>query len=329
VVLAAWALASALALATHYFAAFLVLPQALLLAARPELRRRALPALLAVLGTALALAPLAIHQRSLGLASFIAGESLPGRVAGTAKSFLVGFDSPLEVAVSVAAGLVAGAGVAAVVFRASGRERNGALIAAGLGVTAVAIPTLLAALGVDYLDTRNLLGAWLPLMLVPAAGLVSGRLGLAGLAALCVLGLVSLAGVALEPSWQRDDWRGMARVLGRPDGPRAIVVQPASGSRPLALYLRGLRPFPRGTARVHQIAVLHPVRRDVAGAHPAPPPRGLPPEVPSFQLAARHRTETFSVVLLEAGGDEPLALEQAVALMLRRDEPVAPLLQRP
>src|SRR5215210_231163 len=68
---AVWALASALALLSHYFAVFLVLPEAVWLAAATAPRRRALPAIAAVALVALAELPLALHQKSLELASFI------------------------------------------------------------------------------------------------------------------------------------------------------------------------------------------------------------------------------------------------------------------
>ena len=321
--LAAWAAASALALATHYFAAFMVLPQAAWLVARPDYRRRALPAVAVGVAAALALTPLALHQRSLGLASFIASESLPERLARAGKNLLVGFDSPLETVLALAAVLVALAGVVAAVLAARGRERSGAGLAAALGVVAVAIPLVLAIFDVDYLDSRNLLGAWLPLMIVPAAGLVTWRAGRAGIAALCALGLASIAGVALTPAWQRDDWRGMAAALGPADGPRAVVIQPASGRVPLALYMPGLPPMPAAGAAVREIALVTPVRRDLGGEHAAPPPRNLPPAAPGFELAARELADGYTVVVLRAKRDQVVSVTRAQGLALRRGEPVA------
>jgi mannosyltransferase len=321
--LAAWAAASALALATHYFAAFLVLPQAAWLAAGPGYRRRALPALAVVVATALALTPLALHQRSLGLASFIASESLLGRLARAGKNLLVGFDSPLETVVAIAAALIALAGVVVAVQAAHGRERSGAGLAAALGAVGVAIPLVLAILDVDYLDSRNLLGVWLPLMIVPATGLVGWRAGRAGIALLCALGLASIVGVALTPAWQRDDWRGMAAALGPPDGPRAVVIQPASGLAPLALYMRGLHPMPAAGARVREIAILSPVRREAGGEHPAPPPRNLPPGAPGFEIAARELADSYTVVVLRAKRDQLVGVTQATGLALKFGEPVA------
>jgi 4-amino-4-deoxy-L-arabinose transferase-like glycosyltransferase len=321
--LAAWAVASALAMATHYFAAFLVLPQAIWLLSRPALRRNALPAVGGVVVAALALTPLALHQRSLGLAEFIAGESLAERIARAAKNMLVGFDSPLETVVAVVAALLALAGVASAAALLRGRERSGAWLAGGIGLVAVVIPLVLAVLDVDYLDTRNLLGVWLPLTIVFAAGLAATRWGRVGIVALCLLGLLSIAGVLLTPAWQRDDWRGIAEALGPPDGTRALIIQPASGAAPLRLYFPRLQPMPEVGESVKEIALVTPARRDVGGEHPKPPPTIVPPQVPGFEVAARRQTSSYALVLLRAQQLQPLRHDQAAALAFRPGEPVA------
>ena len=160
-------------------------------------------------------------------------------------------------------------------------------------------------------------------MIVPAAGLVAWRAGRAGIAALCTLGLASIAGVALTPAWQRDDWRGMAAALGPADGPRAVVIQPASGRVPLALYMPGLHPMPAAGAAVREIAIVTPVRRDLGGEHAAPPTRNLPPAAPGFELAARELPHGYTVVVLRAKRDQVVSVTQAQGLALRRGEPVA------
>jgi mannosyltransferase len=326
---AAWAVSSALALATHYFAAFLVLPQAVWLAASASTRRRTLPALACVVATAGVLVPLAIHQRSLDLATFITGDSLALRLARAAKSFLLGFESPLEVALTVVAGVVAAAAAIAGLRLARGREGRGLLEAAVLGGVAVAVPLVLALADVDYFDTRNLLAAWLPLMVVVGAGLAAHRVGMAALAVLCAAGLASVVGVALEPSWQRDDWRGIAEALGPTESPRALVVQPASGRRPLAVYLPGLRILPLEGAPVAAIGSVYPVRREQGGQHPAPPPRGDPPTAPGFTPAGANLEETYSVFLQRAGQSQLVAPSHIQGLALSPDDPVAVMVERP
>jgi mannosyltransferase len=324
---AGWAVVSALALASHYFAAFLVLPEAIWLAAAPASRRRTTPAVASVTLAALALLPLALHQKSLDLASFITGDSLAFRMARTGKNFLVGFDSPLERELSVVAGLIALGGAAAAFAWSRNAERRGAKVAAALGVLAIALPLLLAIAGVDYLDTRNLLPAWIPLMTVVAAGLLTRRAGVVGLAGLALIGLIAVLGVATHPAWQREDWRGMAQALGRPTGPRAIIV-PASGRRALELYLPRLSELPQEGSPVREIAIVYPVRRKAGEEHPLPPPRPATPALAGFTLSKRRFTDSYSVVLVKAPRD--VAFNVAAALSLRpvRNESSAVLLQR-
>ena len=325
----AWGAASALALGSHYFAVFLVVPMAIWLAVRPATRRVVLPATLFVAATALALLPLAIHQRSLDFASFISDDSLPLRLARSGKSFLLGFESPLETALTVAAGAIAVAGAAAALRTARGQERAGVHIALALGALAVALPLALAVLGVDYFDARNLLAAWLPLMTVVAAGLAASRLGLAGLGALCAMGLASVVGVALEPTWQRDDWRGMAEALGPASLPRVLVVQPASGRRPLEVYLPELAPLTGAGTRTEEIASMHPVRREAGEDHPAPPPRPSPPLVAGFSLTRRALEPTFSLYVQRASPPQRIGVPEGNSVRLDRAEAPAVLLQRP
>ncbi len=84
-----WGVWSGLALGTHYFVAFPILAEALML-----LRRRGLRASLAGMavlgGCAVAVAPLAIHQMSVGHAEWIGNFSLGHRLWETVATFLTG-----------------------------------------------------------------------------------------------------------------------------------------------------------------------------------------------------------------------------------------------
>ncbi|MDQ3935452.1 MAG: glycosyltransferase family 39 protein, partial [Actinomycetota bacterium] len=97
-----WALFSALALATHYAAMFVVAPLALWLVLRHPARGRALAAVAGVAAASLALLPLAIDQSGNPGSNFIAGIALTTRVAQLPKQFLLGYDAPLVVALTVA-----------------------------------------------------------------------------------------------------------------------------------------------------------------------------------------------------------------------------------
>jgi hypothetical protein len=86
-----WAVASILALATHYFGIFLAAGEAVVLMTSPRLRRATvLPAACVVVAGA-ALLPLALHQQHGGQADWIA-QSWPlwRRVVETGGIFLVG-----------------------------------------------------------------------------------------------------------------------------------------------------------------------------------------------------------------------------------------------
>src|SRR5437868_15097699 len=84
-----WALSAALALCTHYFAAFLIAPEAIwLLWTAAERRRRAWIATAVPAVAAIALIPLALHQRDLGHTSFIAGLSFRIRVTDLPKKLV-------------------------------------------------------------------------------------------------------------------------------------------------------------------------------------------------------------------------------------------------
>ena len=157
--LAGWALTSALALATHYFAVFLVLPCAALLLWHADRRGRAGAAVAVVVLAGAALVPLAAHQASLELTSFIGTDSVLRRVAQIPKQLALGFNAPLETLTAAVAIVVLAAGALVALAR---RPPLGVRAAALVGGVTVAIPIALALVDVDYLLTRNVLVAWLP-----------------------------------------------------------------------------------------------------------------------------------------------------------------------
>src|SRR5437763_8254563 len=103
--LALWALAAVGALATHYFAGFLIGAEAAWLVWRSPARRRTLAAVAVVAAAAGALLPLALHQRSTGAARFISETSLLRRVAEVPKQFMTGYHGPVVIALTIATAL--------------------------------------------------------------------------------------------------------------------------------------------------------------------------------------------------------------------------------
>jgi mannosyltransferase len=227
-----WGVASALALATHYFALFPVALEALWLLRR---RGRAALAGLAIVGvTGLALAPLALHQMSLGHAEWIGERSLGHRLWEAGVTFAIGETGDviahpewvLPAVVPLLAMLVA---LALVALRGERGARRAAGRMLALVTVTVAAPVALALLvaGKDYVLARNLLPALVPLLAAVAVGLTLRRARRAGIALAAVLLAYSLGFSILasaNPSLQRPDWGAVARKLGEPAAPRAIVT---------------------------------------------------------------------------------------------------------
>jgi 4-amino-4-deoxy-L-arabinose transferase-like glycosyltransferase len=282
--LALWAGLSALALLSHYFAVFVVGAQGLWLLTRGWPRRAPMVAVGATAAVGAALLPLAIAQEGSGRRNLFAGVSLAQRAADTVYGFLasqnpdafVGSPSVRHLRdVVVIAGLIIGAiALAMLLRRATRTERLGGLTVASIGVAALAVPFALAALGVDFVDPRNLIGALVPLLVATGVGLGragAGRFGMAAAGTAAVLGLVVLAAVYESGQMQRPNWREAAAAMGPPSGPRVLVVA-RNGNEPIAYY-RGAREFrsPHYPGeRVNEIDVL-----GILGTTVSPPGKGF------------------------------------------------------
>ena len=324
-----WAGASALALATHYFAVFLVAPEALWLMLRAR-RPGTGAAVAGVAAVGLALLPLAIHQGSLDLASFIDESSFGDRLLQVPKQLLVGYDLPVEVLLASVAGVVALAGAALAVRRMTSEHSPGLEAATGIGVVALVAPALVAVAGADYLLTRNLLAAWLPLMTVVAAGLLSVRRGEAAVALLCVAGIAGVIGTAVEPRWQRDDWRGVVDALGPAETPRAVVITPAdSGIAPFLLYDRNAERVTQAGVTVSEVALVSTRGRRGSGTHPPAPPRPTRPAFPGFNLVRREYADDFTVIVFARPRPVHLPPSTLAAYRLLSSGAGGLLLQRP
>jgi len=309
----AWGVVAALAVATHYYAIFLVGPQAAWLLVRlPGARARA-AALGPLLVALVALAPLALGQRANDSAAFIRDSSLATRIVQVPKQLLVGYDAPAETLLAVLSAIVlvvALVGLQALVARGPrGPARDDAVLLAALVAAALVLPVVAAILGEDHLITRNLLAvvpagaALVGVGLVQAARMWPG-LGPAAIASGCVLGLATIVGVALDPRSRRDDWRGAVAALGAAPGERVIVASPASALAPLRYYLPGVRPLtaPATTSEVDYVALAE----RSPGERPGPPRPKAVPQVAGFALAGGTRAETFTVLRLTAAAPQPL-----------------------
>ncbi len=279
--LALFAVTASLALLTHYFAVFLLVPMILWLLL-PSGRRPALLAAAAVAVVGLALIPLALAQGGHG-SQWIGAWALSSRLQAIPQDYLTGYSgAPLGHGIELLVALPIITGVGLGLWRVlAPREERGALIALVLVACGVLLPLLLVALGADYLAPRNLVAAMIPVTALIAILLTGARAGRPGAALAGVVALAFLAisiDVDLSPRLQRGDWRGVARVLRAGARARAITTVEL-GAAPLEYYLPPLHNLPRRTS----IAVSE---IDETGYAPLSSSAGSPP-APGFRLLSR------------------------------------------
>ncbi len=290
-----WAGMSSLAVLTHYFTAFLFLPEAIVLARRLGWRRTLAP-VGAVALVGVALAPLALRQRADGKTNWIEASSLISRIGESAKQLLVGLYGPLEILTAGLSALLVAGALALLLSRGDRRERCGARDMAILAIAGLGLPLLLAiAHVVDVFDGRNVIATWVPCAVLVAIGLGVARAPRAGAVlgtCLCALSLAVVLAINEIPSYQRDDWRGAARALPTRTGARAIISE-ENASLPLSIYLQGTSPAERGRVSVRELDYIT-LRTRQTGRAPQPPaviaraPRG-------FRPAGIRRSETYAV----------------------------------
>ena len=296
--LAAWAALSALTIATHYFAVFLVAAEALWLLLRVPPARRVVAVSLLPAAALLAHIPLVLAQRGNGEA--VAGSSLVSRVAGMPKNLVVGYSFPAEALGSALAALLVLIGLW-LVTRLPPGERRGALVAGSLAAAAVLTPLALALAGVDFLVARNTIAAVVPAAVCVGAGFASSRLGFAAAGLLCVLSAAVALAPALDETYGRTDWRAAAERLSTPDGRRAIVVTPFMSRTLWHPYLPGLRePGPNGVTVQEIAAIGLATEGGYSAGAVAPPSVGAPRPVPGFRVVGVERRPTFTLVRYRA-----------------------------
>ena len=234
-----WALTSALALGTHYFAVGLIVPQAVWLVLRPASRRQALRAIAMVGVAGLMLVTVVEYQRIHGGSEFISMTPLSKRLDDAARSFTDGPGRPGDL-VEVAIPALCFMALILALCLDRGRLRRGVLAIAGLTAASV----VMAFVGRNYLLTRNLL--FLLPLLAALAGSVAGLRGRASIvggviaAAICVLFLWQ--DLHHWDMFQRDDWRAIARAIGPPRRDRLVLLAPQFDQAAIGYYSPGLSP---------------------------------------------------------------------------------------
>jgi mannosyltransferase len=309
-----WGVAAGLALASHYFAVFVVAVEAIWLLRRRG--RESAPGLGIVALFSLALAPLAIHQLSYDHAEWIGNFTLGHRLWETAGTFVTGETTdiisrpqrPLLVLLPLALGLTA---LVLLAWRGNRQERRAAAIPLSLALAAIGIPLLLALLapGKDFLLARNVLPALVPLLVAVAIGLTlpaARRLGLAIGTLLLAYSLGFCVWAAISPDLQRPDWDAVAAEIGEPQAPRATVTW-VLGEASLRYYLSTgaiqVRPADGYDWLVHEIDF-------VSDGKVPPPPAGL--LGPGFRETSRQGAGRLFIRHFELPGPglAPLRLRQ-------------------
>jgi 4-amino-4-deoxy-L-arabinose transferase-like glycosyltransferase len=242
-----WGIASALALATHYFAIFPIAAEALWL-----VRRRgresggAFPGLWIAAAAALLLAPLVVHQASYAHAEWISNFGLAHRLWETGLTFALGetgdiIAQPEHPLLGLLPALVAVSALALVFMRGEERQRRATAILLALAAVTFAIPLAIGLLdpSKDYVLARNLLPALVPLLVALAIGFTLPAARRRGAALAVVLVTYSLGvsiWASLSPALQRPDWGDVASAIGEPETPRAMVTW-TLGEASLRYYL--------------------------------------------------------------------------------------------
>lgn len=271
-----WAVFSALAVLTHFFAGFLVLPEGVLLLLRPGRQRRwVVIGGAAVAAVQVAMLPLAISDTTHPL-NWIKAFPLSVRIQQIPVDFGLGtlYQSSIVTAGLWGAGVLVAIVVVLLIVGGTRAERRGAALAGGLAAFVILVPIVVAEFGADYVVPRNFTPAWIPLAVVLGAACTVPRARAAGAAlAVVILGgfVWAQARIDQNTQYQRPNWRGVAAALGRPASPRAIVLY-ASGfaTQPLQVYLKGIpwgQPAPRPVS-VNEVDVVGSVFQ--TNAHPLP-----------------------------------------------------------
>lgn len=309
--LLAFGLAAAAAVATHYFAVFLVVLELAILAWRLRDRRVALAVAPVVLVGLLHL-PLAYEQHASGRTQFIGRIPLLDRLDDAAADFVAGrpaFTGSWALALAVTIALVV------VVLRSPRRRRQPALLMLALAAGTIALPVVVAhgPGSVDYVYARNLLPALLPLLVAAGVALATPRLFVvAGLAA--AAGTAATVVLVASPSLHRPDWRGIAEKIGA-SADTVVAVYPGDHALALRWYEPDLEPL-AGETRASELVFVGNVNE--FGAYADPTGFALdPPE--GFRLVERRTEQQFLVARFRAAA--PISIDAAAVEELAGPRP--------
>jgi mannosyltransferase len=253
-----WAVVASLALATHYFAFFIVAAEATWLLAEHARRGAVLRAVGAVAAAGVALLPLALHQENTNQTWWITAAPLSSRVRQTVTQFVTGAYSPPHHGASfIAAAMVVV--LAALMWGLGKHERRGAAVVLFFGAVTLVMSLALAPTRFDKFFYRNLIGSW-PLLAIGIgivlASIAARRAGLALLAVACLIELGALALIVARPTLHRDDWREATQTLSPEAGPLVIVTNPSFDRLAIELYRPNVRRLPASGVKSRELVFL-------------------------------------------------------------------------
>lgn len=311
-----WALACALAMATHYYALILILPEAAWLLYEHRHSRAVKLGIGAIAAVGLALLPLAIRQARNRSNHWIANSSYLYRLRQVPALFLIGPETHLRVLLKFVAFAMIALSVALLIWRSRRKERQGALLPGGLALAGF----LLAAIpGHSSLLGRNLLPILLPAAVFVAAGLGAARARLVGIAAtgvLCAIGVIAVISVDTTHAFQRPNWALVADALQRWPAPgqtaydgRIIVIQDNPGLLPLGLYLKHVHYIKQPTLhRITEIDVIAALPHKGLGGfcwwgsqcNLIPSRLNRRYRIRGFKIVARKRVRDFAILEMDS-----------------------------
>jgi hypothetical protein len=302
--LAGWGISAALSLATHYFALFVILPEAAWLIWCTHPRRRAILACAVPGVVALALAPLAYAQRhpagGWGAKWITPSEtSLITRIARIPRELALGYAVPAGKLLAVVLGLLALYAVWRAIRGPDALVRRRTCVLLSVAAVGFAVPILaaVASPGLDLILSRFFLAAAIPVLVVLAGGFAQGR---AGRMAAAVFGCVSLAmvvAVDLDQAYQRPDLRGAIRSLGPAQGSRLVIVS-GEDIEAARIYLPGQTTFKK--APVERLTEVDLIAMPLPGASRPPRLAGVGPPVPGLVEVERRLSARYTVLRFRA-----------------------------
>jgi len=232
---AAWVLASAACVWTHYFGIFVVGAELLLLLVHRASRRRMLGWGVVLALSLVPLVPLLASQSGDQRAEFIAGIPLSSRLTTTVRQLAMGPNVPrawLEAVGVLAFCIAVGAGTL-IVLR---QRRRLPLVPLALAAAAFLAPLGLALVGIeDRFYARNLI-AVLPLAAFLAApALLRGR-GIP-LVAYCLVTVMTSLWVASNWRYEQVDWRTAVARMRSVDQSAVVVANTPASTAVVETYL--------------------------------------------------------------------------------------------